>query len=100
MKLNLILSLLTAHLYQGCVFGIDGSGNVVTENRTVEKFAGIDLQCSANVFFTQADEQSVKVEAEDNIIGHITTTVKNNELIISTDNTDFNTHKPVNIYVS
>jgi hypothetical protein len=100
MKTQLIIAALPIVMSHGCAFGIDGSGKVVTENRTVITFTGIDLQCSANVYFTQGDEQSVKIEAEDNIINHITTEVKNDELIVSTDGKDFNTQQQVNVYVT
>lgn len=84
----------------GCAYGIDGNGNLTTENRTVQAFTGIELSCSANVHFTQGTETSVKVEAEDNIIRHITTEVKNDVLVISTDGKDFNTKRQVNVYVT
>src|SRR5690349_17844246 len=100
MKTQLIIAALPVMMSHGCAFGINGSGVVTTENRTVMTFTGIDLQCSANVYFMQGDEQSVKVEAEDNIISHITTEVKNEELIVSTDGKDFNTHQQINVYVT
>lgn len=95
-----MIAALPVVMSHGCAFGIEGSGNVVTENRTVATFTGIDLQCSANVYFSQGETQSVKVEAEDNIIGHITTEVKNDELLVSTDGKDFNTRQQINIYVT
>ena len=100
MKTSLIIAALPVMMSHGCAFGIDGSGNVITENRTVQKFTGIDLQCSANVYFTQGDEQSVRVEAEDNIITHIVTEVKNDELVVTTDGKDFNSHNQINVYVT
>jgi len=100
MKTQLIIAALPVMMSHGCAFGIDGSGVVTTENRTVTTFTGIDLQCSANVYFMQGDEQSVKVEAEDNIISHITTEVKNDELVVSTDGKDFNSHQQINVYVT
>ena len=96
----LIIAALPVMMSHGCAFGINGSGNVVTENRTVESFSGIDLQCSANVYFVQGDEQSVRVEAEDNIISHITTEVNDGELIVGTDGRSFSTHKDINVYVT
>lgn len=96
----LIIAALPVMMSHGCAFGINGSGNVVTENRTVSNFSGIDLECSANIYFMQGDEQSVKVEAEDNIISHITTEVKGGELIVSTDGKNIRTHKEINVYVT
>ncbi len=96
----LIIAALPVMMSHGCAFGINGSENVVSENRTVASFSGIDLQCSANVYFTQGDEQSVRVEAEDNIISHITTEVNGGELIVSTDGNNIRTHKEINVYVT
>ncbi|MEO8087890.1 MAG: head GIN domain-containing protein [Bacteroidota bacterium] len=100
MKTQLIIAALPVMMSHGCAFGIEGSGKVVTENRTVVSFTGIDLQCSADVYFMQGDEQSIKVEAEDNIVGHIKTEVKNDELTINTDGTDFNSQKQIIVYVT
>ncbi len=100
MKTQLILAAFPLILSHGCAFGTEGSGNVTSENRTVATFTGIDLQCSANVYFSQGETQIVKVEADDNIISHITTEVKNDELIVSTDGKDFNTRHQVNVYVT
>lgn len=81
----------------GC--GVVGSGQVTSEVRQVPVFYGVDLRCSANVFITQGDVQEIKVEAEDNILSHITTEVKNNELII--DCKEYvRTRRPVNVYVT
>jgi len=100
MKTQLIMAALPFVMTHGCVFGIEGSGKVTSEDRKVETFTGINLECHANVYFTQGDVQSVKVEAEDNIIAHITTEVKNMKLVIDTDGKDFDSHQPINVYVT
>ncbi len=100
MKTQLIIAALPVMMFHGCAFGIDGSGKVVSENRSTINFTGIELQCSANVYFSQGDEQSIVVEAEDNIISHITTDVKSNALVVGTDGKDFNTHREINVYVT
>jgi len=83
----------------GCAFGIAGSGNVITEKRSVEKFSGITLQCAANVYFTQGDQESVSVEGEDNIVPLITTTVKNGKLVIDAEK-EYSSTQPVNVHVT
>jgi len=100
MKTLILLTAIPFAMSHGCAFGIDGSGTVTTENRTVSTFNGISLECHANVYFTQGEEQSVKVEGEDNIISHITTEVKNMTLKISTDEKKLNMHGPINVYVT
>ncbi|HNP99370.1 MAG TPA: DUF2807 domain-containing protein, partial [Bacteroidia bacterium] len=82
MKKNLltILFAFVSFTVFGC--GIEGSGNVITETRSLTTFNGIDLRNTANVYITQGDVQEVKIEAEDNIVPLILTEVKNDELII------------------
>jgi len=83
------------------IFGQDnnGSGNIVKEERDLSKFNGVELKNSANVFITQGKEQSFTIEAEDNIVSHITTTIKDSELKISTDE-DIHPTKEINIYIT
>ncbi|MEI9957281.1 MAG: DUF2807 domain-containing protein [Ferruginibacter sp.] len=52
-----------------------GSGNVVTENRTVDNFTGIDVSSSFDVEVKIGSPASVRVEADDNIIKYIVTKV-------------------------
>ncbi len=66
--------------------GIDGSGNVITETRTInEPFSKISVNSGIEVIVEQANNINVEVEADDNIIKHITTKVENGTLVISTD---------------
>jgi hypothetical protein len=99
MKTKFIFSLGLASILTACAFGIDGSGKVATATRTVEKFSGVELKNAANVYITQGETQEVKIEAEDNLIGHITTKVKNDELVIDCDE-NINSHEPINIYIT
>jgi hypothetical protein len=97
--MKLILSLGLVFILTACAFGIEGSGKVITETRTVEKFNGIELKSVANVYITQGETQEVKIEAEDNLIQHITTKVKNDELVIDCDQ-EINSHEPINVYIT
>lgn len=66
--------------------GIDGSGKVITEKRSInEKFTKIESNSGMDVVIEQGDQVSVEVEADDNIVKHITTKVENGVLVISTD---------------
>lgn len=66
--------------------GINGSGNVITEKRTIDKsFTKIEVSRGIEVIVQQANEVEIEVEADDNIIKHITTKVENGVLFISTD---------------
>jgi hypothetical protein len=64
---------------------IVGSGNVVSEGRSVAPFHSIDLAAVADLLVTQGNSQAVGVETDDNIIQHIFTSVSNGVLTISAD---------------
>lgn len=82
----------------GCAT-IIGSGVLKSETRATEEFNGIELRGEANVYVTQGDVQEIRIEADDNLLSHITTTVKNGSLVIGND-ADLKAKQPVSIYVT
>lgn len=58
----------------GCAV-VRGSGNVVTEQRQVSGFNCIDLSGSGKLIIAQGSSEGLTIEAEDNIIGRIETSV-------------------------
>jgi hypothetical protein len=92
-----ILLILIALTTNGC--NVFGSGNLITENRKVETFSAIDLQGVANVYLTQGDVQEVKVEADDNLIGDVTTEVKGGKLVIG-QKRDVVSKATINVYIT
>ncbi|MES2748262.1 MAG: head GIN domain-containing protein [Bacteroidota bacterium] len=89
---KVILAAVIALLMTSCKYdidlgnGIDGSGKVITEKRTInESFTKIETSRGIEVILDQANDVSVEVEADDNIIKHITTKVENGVLVVSTD---------------
>ncbi len=66
--------------------GVEGSGNLVTENRDVGPFTRIDVRGGANVELTvdPSLSQSVSVTYDDNVIQFIVTEVDGNTLVIDT----------------
>ena len=76
-----------------------GSGNIITENRAVEKFTGIAVSNSIDVEVKMGSVAAVQVEADDNIIKHIVTTVSGGILKIRIENLHSfnNTHTKVYI---
>ena len=80
---------------------IQGSGNVVSENRPVSGFTSIALRGSANVYVVFGETESVSVKTDDNILPLIETSVRNSQLIISTkNNTSFTSTDPVRVDVT
>ena len=66
--------------------GLDGNGNVKTETRTIsQQFTKITVNRGIDVIIEQAETVAVAVEADENLLKHITTTVENGTLIITSD---------------
>ena len=64
---------------------ITGSGNVVSVNRNVASFDKIRVNQGLECEVIQSNEQQVTVEADDNLVNDIKTSVENGTLVISTD---------------
>jgi hypothetical protein len=103
---KLIAATLAAVLFTSCQVrdiqlgnGIDGNGNVTRQTRNVgNNFSKIDVNRGLNVILEQSDSFAVEVEADDNLQEHITTTVENGTLVISTDeNIDEATAKNIHV---
>lgn len=76
------LALLTI-LFSSCdKNSITGSGELVTETRTVSSFTKVKVGDDFDVIITQSPTQNVEVTADDNIINIISTEVENDELVI------------------
>ncbi len=75
-----------------------GSGNFISETRTVNNFDGITVGGSFEVEVKIGPVTSVVVEADDNIMKNIVTTVSGNTLQIRTE--DLNNYSDVHMKVS
>ena len=81
--LFLTLSLASCNANLNLGDGIDGSGNVVTEKRTIEApFTKIDASTGVEVIVEQGATTEVEVEVDDNLMEHIVTRVENGTLIV------------------
>lgn len=102
--MKLLIAILVSIFFTSCHFngnfdGIKGSGNVITETRTIkESFKKIEVNSGINLVVEQSENKSVTIEADDNIVSHVTTRVENGTLIIDTDS-GFNTHKTPTVVV-
>jgi predicted small secreted protein len=63
-----------------------GSGDMTTETRQVSGFDAITIDGFGKLIITQGDTESLKIEAEDNILPHITSKVEGNTLHLGFDN--------------
>jgi hypothetical protein len=98
-RLILLGVALVTLLLGGCVSGpgVRGSGNVTTQTRNVSGFNAVSLSGVGTLTIEVTGAESLTVEAEDNIIGHLTTEVRGNHLYIGTENNvSFDPTKPIN----
>lgn len=63
----------------------EGSGVVVEEERSVRSFNRVSFEGVGKLVIMQGEEQSLTIEAEDNILPHIDTVVRGQTLQISFD---------------
>lgn len=85
----------------GMIDCVQGSGEVTSENRPVSPFENVTSAGSMDVVVTQGSTQSIRVEAEENIIPLIKTEIANGTLTISTKKGScFSTTKGVTVYVT
>ena len=62
-----------------------GSGNVITETRSVGGFEGVSLMSAGRILLTQGTEESFVVEADDNLMEYIKTEVEGDRLEITAE---------------
>ena len=97
--------LLAALLASGCGFQIvSGSGRIATETRNLSGFTSVSLAGIGNVYLTQGATESVRIEAEDNLIPYFDTSVLGSTLKIGIKNqylgVSLQPTRPVKFYVT
>jgi hypothetical protein len=74
------------------------NGEVTTQERQLAAFDAIKVGCAINLYISQGEQQSVKVETNENLQNRIVTKVVNGTLNLSCDNV--NNATKMNIYVT
>ncbi len=64
------------------VFPVKGSGNVTTESREVDEFKKIKLEGQGEIILEKGSEESLEIEAEDNLLKYLSTNVSGDTLKI------------------
>jgi hypothetical protein len=78
----LAFSACTSGQYRKTVYG---NHNVVTNERKAESFSKVKASSGVDVYLKQGDDESISVEADENLQEYIITEVKNGELNVYTD---------------
>ena len=92
-KMKSLKILLVTLLFLGTVTTVDaqrrervkGSGDITTETRNVKDFTGVKTSTAIDIYLTQGNKFEVVVEADDNLIEHIVTEVKDEVLNVYFD---------------
>ena len=80
---------------------IEGSGNVITKEITVKSFDELNASGIFNLQLSQGDKESVKIEADDNLMDLFTVENEGSTLKISMKkNSNFNSKKHLKVYVT
>jgi hypothetical protein len=79
---------------------INGSGNVITETRSISALTDVDVSGDFEIHLKQAATTTLTINAEDNIMGVIETGVRGNTLYVRVkDRTSLHHHKPMKVYI-
>jgi Putative auto-transporter adhesin, head GIN domain len=98
---GLVTVLVALILITGCVFnlgssGVQGSGIVRTESRSVTGFSSINFKSEGKVTVQQTGKESLTINAEDNLLPLLETRVADRILYLGTvNNVDINPTKPI-----
>nr|NQU90627.1 DUF2807 domain-containing protein [Bacteroidota bacterium] len=96
-----IISLISILLIgNGSLFAqtLKGNKKVEKQERSVDRFSGIDIGGAFNLYFTQGEAGPVVVEADENLLDNIETKVKGDVLYINSSH--IKTASKLNIYIS
>jgi hypothetical protein len=79
---------------------IQGNGNIKKESRTVSSFTAVESNGSFDVELSYGENNTVEVEADENILPVIVTKVESNKLILTTEKGGFSTSHRLKVYVT
>jgi len=105
MKRSLFIAFSSLVIFSSChgIFNdhIHGDGNVVSENRPVPSFKGVDVSGGLKIYVKQDSIASLMVEVDKNLQEYIITEVRDGILeIYQENNTSLESTKGIKIYVS
>jgi len=79
--IKILLTIILAATLTSCQFdfnpGVDGNGNVVTEERSVSSFEKVKGSAGIDVYLTEGNENKIVVEADENLLELIETDIIN-----------------------
>jgi hypothetical protein len=79
---------------------ITGSGRIVSQERSVESFRGIRIDGFGKVYLTQGPSQTLKVDADDNVIEQVTTSVVGGVLLLDVEKKTSYANVTIEVFVT
>jgi hypothetical protein len=96
-----LLLLVVACNVGGTTTTVDGSGSAATETREVSGFRSVSFALPGTLHFEHAEEPTLRIEADDNLLPHVVTRVRDGDLRIGPEeNTRLQPRSPLRVYVS
>lgn len=104
-KVTLLLFVILAFVSTSCIIdgfntGISGNGNVVEETRDISGFTSVKLSSGIDVLLSEGDHFEVRVEADENLIDVIETTLIGKTLEVGTENVNIRNAKSKKVHVT
>lgn len=79
---------------------IEGDGPIVSEQRNIDGFDGIEVEASVNVFVSKSNQFNVEVRAQQNILDILRTRVRGRTLVIEFDEMCVMNTRSIDVYIS
>ncbi len=76
------LAAITATIFAAPKSDVEGNKNVTTEDRQVSDFTAVSVSSGIDLYLTQGNKETLKLEADENLMEHIITEVENGVLKI------------------
>jgi hypothetical protein len=100
-KTGIFLSVMLGIAVFSSCHKITGKGDIVSENRIVTAYTGINLSIEGDVYYTPDSIYSLEIIAQQNVIDAIETFVESGRLIIKLkDHTILGKHDPIQININ
>lgn len=98
---TLFLCVLISVSLSACLddWGMKGEGPVVTEERSLAPFSGVQNSLSAEVHLSQGPQEDIRIEAQENILANMITKVRNGRLEIGFDQ-NVRRHDGIKIWIT
>ncbi len=79
---------------------VRGNGNVIRQTRDVTPFTSLNIGGVFNIFLSQSNQEKLMIEADENLLEYIETSVRGGELYIEMDDVEIKESKKLNIYIT